>query len=215
MTTHDNCPRYPSFAECRLRYNLADSEREVGEGLHQTEPDIPPVVDTIEDSEYRRITQAIAPVIEKHNRQHGYIEESSDCYYLLATWFRGDRTIEVMAYGKAAYTCELVNDLQLLLHGEFRLWRILLESNVIDDLVLVYPETVRNNDAIPGEPLAELLQRVNDGSGPQCLDQKTAYIRWMGERPARPFPGLARSPRASPLDVALWLNSSYPGAAGI
>ena len=147
-----------------MRYNLADSERENDEGLHQTEPNVPPIADSIDDSEYRRITDVIAPVIEKHNGQHGFTDKGKDLYYLIGEQFGGDRTIEVIGYGNADYTTELVIDLQKLLRGEFRLWRILLESSAIDDLILIYPDCVRNNDASPGEPLTETLARVNTHS---------------------------------------------------
>ncbi len=157
MPTHDHCPRYPSLAQCGLRYNLSDSERENDEELHQTEPNVPP----IGDKEYGRITRAITPVIEKHNQQYGYTDEGTDYYYLMGDQFRGDRTIEVTVYGKAAYTREFVSALQLLLRRTLRLWRILLVANVRDDLILVYPDTVRNNDAVPGESLADTLVRVN------------------------------------------------------
>jgi hypothetical protein len=69
--------------------------------------------------------------------------------------------MEVTVYGKAEYTCEFVRDLQILLRGELRLWRILLVSNAFDDLILIYPEAVRNNDAAVGESLQETLDRVN------------------------------------------------------
>ncbi len=67
----------------------------------------------------------------------------------------------MIAYGSAEYTVELVIDLQELLCRQFRLWRILLESHAVDDLILIYPDCVRNNDASPGEPLANTLARVN------------------------------------------------------
>ena len=158
------CPRYPSFAECHLRYNLSDSEREGDERLHQTEPDVPPIADSIDDSEYRRITDAIAPVIERHNRKHGFTQQSNDYYYLMAEQSAAIERSRWQLYGLAEYTVELTLDLQEVLRGELRLWRILLESNAIDDLVLVYPDTVRNNDAIPGEHLEKTLARVNEHS---------------------------------------------------
>jgi hypothetical protein len=154
---HDNCPRYPSFAECGLRYNLSDSEREGDEVLHQTERDVPPI--TME--EHFGLGDILVPIIEKHNRLYGFSTQGLDHYYLVADQFRGDRTTEVAALGKANYTVELVNDLQAALQRGYRLWRILLEATATDDLVLVYPNAARNNDAVPGESLTETLTRVN------------------------------------------------------
>ncbi len=157
MASHGNCPRFPSLAECALRYNVSESERESDELIHQSEPDLPPISD-VEISLIYRLPQ---PVIDKHNRAHGFTDQGADYYYLVGDRWEDDRTFNVTAYGNAEYTAELVLDLQLLLRRKLSLWRIALLANVLDDRIYVYPECVRNNDATLDEPLAVTLRRVN------------------------------------------------------
>lgn len=156
--SHENCPRFPSRVDCRLRYNVADIESEPGEEVHQTERGIP----AIGEDEHYRLMELIAPVIEKHNRIRDFGPGSGpDYYYHVAEQFRGDRTTEVAAYGAAEYMVEFVLDLQELLTGPFRLWRIIAEAPMFDDAIYIYPSCWRNSDAAPGEPLEEILRRVN------------------------------------------------------
>jgi len=175
---HDDCPQFPSWAECRLRYNIADSEREPGELVHQSEPDIPPIGED-EDS---AIMGLIEPVVAKHNARYGFrIDEpnQTDFYFNVAEQFRGDRMTEVSAHGKAEYTVELILDLQELLKGPFRLWRIVVEAPMHDDSILVYPNCWRNSDAAAGQPLEETLLRVNahKRSYERLLDRYTCVDR--------------------------------------
>lgn len=110
MLPHENCPRFPSWAECSLRYNIADSECEPGELVHRSEPDVP----TIDDEELGELMSLVAPVIEKYNRRYGFRDEfgQKDLYFHIAEQFRSDRMTKVAAYGKAEYTVEFILDLQ-------------------------------------------------------------------------------------------------------
>ena len=159
MSPHDDCPAFPSWSECGLRYNIADAEREPGELAHQSEPDLPP----IDEEEHVGLMRLVVPVIAKHNRGLGFSDEGGDkdYYYHIAEQFRGDRMTEVAAHGQAEYTVEFILDLQELLRGPFRLWRIVAEAPVRDDAILIYPTCWRNSDAELGEPLQRTLDRVN------------------------------------------------------
>jgi hypothetical protein len=159
---HDNCPQFPSYAECRLRYNIADSERKPGEVVHQSELDIPPIDE--DEHEHDELFDRIGPVIVKHNKRYGFDTDEPgvrDFYFHVAEQFRGDRMTEVAAHGKAEYTVELILDLQELLRGPLRLWRIVVEAPMHDDAILVYPNCWRNSDAAPGEALEKTLLRAN------------------------------------------------------
>jgi hypothetical protein len=108
---------------------------------------------------------------------------------MMADMWRGDRTIEVCTYGRAEYTIEFVLDLQETLVGKLRLWRIQLQAPTRDDAILIYPECVRNNDAVSGEPLTETLKRVN--SHIQAWERR--YLRYC----CQPMPGY-RQPAIPP-----------------
>ena len=183
---HDKCPKYPSWAECRLRYNLGDCDPECqpGELIHRTEPNIP----SIGEEEHIELLGLIAPVIEKHNRRFGFNNwfddkiSAKDLYFHVAEQFRGDRMTEVQARGKADYTVEFILDLQELLRSPFRLWRIVAEAPMLDDAIMIYPNCWRNSDAAPGEPLEETLRRVNA--------RKQSWERWFVRYECADRPGL-------------------------
>lgn len=158
---HDDCPMYPSFAECRLRYNIPYSESDAGEVVHQTEADIPPL-DNDDNEEVDALLDVINPAIEKHNRRYCFdADYGRDYYYHVAEQFRGDRMTEVSAHGRAEYTVEFILDLQEVLKGPLHLWRIVAESPAHDDSILIYPSCWRSSDSAPDEPLQVTLDRVN------------------------------------------------------
>jgi hypothetical protein len=160
MSSERSIPLYPSFAEWQWRYNVPASECDP-EKAHNTVPDPPPLfrLDEPTSAEHWEVYEALLPVIARHGPTEP-VDDRETCLWLIDDHWCGDRTQYICAYGDCYFTEPLVRDLQAFLRDRYPLWRVMLTADIEDDVIFVYPEAVRNNEAGPDELVAETCRRV-------------------------------------------------------